>query len=490
MRKSLSRCRGAIHAAKAATAAGLLLRLAPAFLAACTTQEPLPAVDRSVPESYRAAAQAPGLPRPGSEWWREFSSPELNRLEEAGLANNRDLRAAIARVAQADAQARLAEASLAPSVEIFARREAEAPRVGVGLAETRERWDQLNRYRLGVRANYEVDLWGKGEFAAQSALALALASVHQRESVALTLTADLAAAYLEHLSLADRLRVAERGLRSRREQLRATMQRAARGDATAQEVAQARVALATAESAHGALEQRRERAFNRLALLAGTSPAALRIEADGLSGVAVPAVDPGLPSDLLCRRPDVRRAEAQLAAAELDVHAVRAALLPSFPLLGEIGLGARHLASLTNPASLFFLATASLAQTVFDGGRKESQVEAARARHLELLHQYSGTLLTALREVEDALAGVRLTGEQHAALAEAAAGARSNYELVRRSFDAGAADLFALLDAEQKLVAAEDSRDAALHDRLRAAVDLYRALGGGMRTPAAGPCAP
>ena len=459
-----------------------------AALSGCSTQSTLAEADRSVPTSYRGAVGSPDLPRPTSEWWREFASAELDRLQESALANNRDLQIAIARVAQANAQARITDSAQYPSLDIFARREAEAPRVGVGLAQTPSQWDQLNRVRAGLRTSYEADLWGKSGYATDSAVALAIASVHQRQTVALTLTADLAAAYLEYLSLSDRLVLAERGVQSRRNQLLATDKRLRQGDATALETAQVRVALATSQSAASVLDQRRERAFNRVALLVGVSPAQLKINAHSLSGVNVPAIDPGLPSELLCRRPDVRRVEAQLAAAAFDVRSLRASLLPSFSLQGVIGFGAQHLAALTNPASLFFLASANLLQSVFDAGRRESQIEMAVAKHLELLHQYSNTLLTALRDVEDALAGARLTADQYRALADAVDGAKANYTLNRLSFDAGAVDYFALLDAEQRVVGAEDSSEAALYERLRVAVDLYRALGGGSRVTASGEC--
>jgi outer membrane protein TolC len=209
------------------------------------------------------------------------------------------------------------------------------------------------------------------------------------------------------------------------------------------------------------------------------APSELKDVADGLGSVQLPAVDPGLPSELLCRRPDMRRLEAQLAAAELDVRSLRAALLPSFSLSGEIGLGARHLLQLSSPASLFFLATGTLLQSVLDGGRREAMIEAARAKHLDLLHQYAGALLGALRDVEDALSGVRLTSRQQMALEEALQAARAQARAARRTYDAGATDAVALAEAEIRLVAGEDALESARHDRFRTAVDLYRSLGGG-----------
>jgi len=458
-------------------------------LAGCAVGDAPPEASRTTPEAYRNAPAGAEMPRPSSAWWREFASAELDRLEEAAIANNRDHRIAIARVAQAKAQARLAEASLFPALDLFGRRENIGQESGPGSVVQGGDSQSTNRVRVGLRASYEADLWGKQGYAADSALALAAASEHHREGVALTLTSDVATAYFEYLSYAARAVTGDRGVASRRGSLAAVEKRVVLGDATALEVAQQRAALATAQFAAAAHAQRRERAFNRLALLAGMAPAELTLAPYALEAIAPPPVNPGLPSELLCRRPDVRRAEAQLLGANFDVRSLRANLLPSFSMVGEMGLGARHLATLSGPGALFYLLTATLSQTVFDGGRKEAQLEGARARHLEMLEQYSGTLLTALREVEDALVARRLSAEQHAARLEGLQAAHGNYTLNRRVFEAGGSDRLALLDAEQRLVAAEDAAEEALHDRMRAALDLYKALGGGSRGEAGDPCA-
>jgi outer membrane protein TolC len=245
-----------------------------------------------------------------------------------------------------------------------------------------------------------------------------------------------------------------------------------------------------AEAAAAQFEQRRERAFNRIALLAGMGPADLKLAPAALRRIEAPPVNTGLPSELLCRRPDVRRAEAQLRSADFDVRALRMNLLPSFSLVTETGIGAQHLALLTGPNAFFYLLSATFAQTVFDGGRKKYQLENARAKHLEMLEQYAGALLTAVREVEDALATKRLTAEQYSARLAQVSAARGNYELNRRIYQVGAADRLALLDAEQRLFAAEELSEEALHDRMQAAIDLYKALGGGSRSEGKDPCAP
>jgi NodT family efflux transporter outer membrane factor (OMF) lipoprotein len=453
-----------------------------------------PEAERNAPAAFRNADVTPqaastmprpstaDLPRPHSSWWREYGNVELDSLEESALANNRELRVAIARVAQAKAQARLSEAQLFPNVDLFGRREAFGPEGGPGSVVEGEEWRGANRVRLGLRASYEADLWGKLGYAADSALALAAASVHHREGVALTLTSDVAAAYFEYLSYAARAESGERGVASRRLSLAAVQKRMTTGDATIVETTAQRAALSTAEAAASMHAQRRERAFNRLALLAGMSPADLKLTPPSqLQAIEPPPVNPGLPSELLCRRPDVRRAEAQLLAANFDVRSVRANMLPSFSLIGEIGMGARHLAALSGPGALFYLLTATLSQTLFDGGRKQAQLELSRARHLEMLEQYAGLLLTALREVEDALVARRLTAEQYAARLAALDAARASHSLQRRVFEAGGSEWLALHEAEQRLAAAEDAAEEALHDRMRASIDLYKALGGGSR---------
>ena len=459
-------------------------------LAGCAVGDAPPKASRTTPEAYRnaPAPAAAELPRPSSAWWREFASTELDRLEEAAIANNRDYRIAIARVSQAHAQARLSEAGLFPTLDAFARREGFGPEGGPGSVVEGGEWRGANRVRLGVRASYEADVWGKLGYAADSALALAAASEHHRESVALTMTSDVAGAYFEYLSYSARAAAGERGAQSRRRSLAAMQKRLEGGDATSVETAALRIALSVAEATAAGHAQRRERAFNRLALLAGMAPAELKLAPLALAQIVPPPVNPGLPSELLCRRPDARRAEAQLLGANFDVRSLRANLLPSFSMVGEMGLGARHIAALTGPGAMFYLLTAALTQTVFDGGRKAAQLEGARARHLEMLEQYSGTLLTALREVEDALVARRLTAEQHAARAQALVAARGQYNMQQRVFDAGGSDQLTLYDAEQRLVAAEDAAEEALHDQLRAAIDLYKALGGGSRSDKGDPC--
>lgn len=450
----------------------------------CATEVTLPTPDRAVPSSFKHAPSDATLPRPRTLWWQEFGSPELDRLQEAALANNRELRAAVARVAQAQAQAQASEAGRAATLDAFARRETSAPSDGPGSADTPAQWNTRKRYQLGLRLNYEVDAWGRLGYGAASALALAEASVHDREAIGLTLTADIANGYFEFLSLSERIAIARRGVTSRSSALASIEARMRGGDATSLEVAQFRVSLRNAESTMHGLEQRRERAFNRLALLVGGSPAALALEERALDAVALPVVGAGLPAELLCRRPDIRRAEARLASAALDVHAVRASLMPTIALNADAGLGAGPLSALGGPSSLFFLLAANAVQSVLDGGRRQAQLDGSRARHLELLEQYSGTLLTAISEVEDALVNIRYTAAQHEALAQAARAARSNHSHHRRALDIGAIDVLAFLDLEQRAIDGEDAVAGMRHDRLRGAVDLFKALGGGPRATA------
>jgi multidrug efflux system outer membrane protein len=466
----------------------ILLCVLCAGLCACASQDKaLPQPDLSTPENFRNATAAPDLPRPRTAWWQEFGSAELDRLVESALERNSELRVAVARIAQAHAQAGIADSYLYPTLDAFGRRERFAPEGGPGSVIEDSDWRGANRVRLGFRTTYEADLWGKYGYATDSALAQAAASEFHRDAVALTLCTEVAISYFEYLSISERTAIAQRIVQSQKSLLLAVERRAAIGDATTVEVARQRVVVTTAETTVAIFVQRRERAFNRLALLTGIAPTTLRIESRDLSQVGVPTIHPGLPSALLVRRPDLRRSEAQLAAADFDVKSVRANLLPSFSLIGEIGLGSRHLMGLTaGPGALFYLLATTLSQTVFDGGRKEAQLELSRARRLETLEQYSGALLTALREVEDALVATRFTTEQHAARSEAVRVSRLNYELHQKTFGVRGVDRLAVLDTEQRLYATEDAAAESRYDRLRAAIDLYKAIGGGSREASPG----
>lgn len=427
------------------------------------------------------------LPRPTQTWWLEFGSEELGDLVETALANNYDLRVAVARIEQAERQALIANSARYPEINFFVTRGMEGPAGGLGTATSRDTYQHKNEYSFGFRASYEVDLWGKIGYQADAALAQARASVFNRQAVALTLASEVTTAYLQILSLNERLDISEKNIEIANQVADALLKRVEQGDSTVIDLQRQQVTIALLQNVQANLKLQRERLINRLAVLLGRPPSTVKIQSKDLSGVKIPRVTPGLPSELLCRRPDIRRAEAQLAAASADVNAARANLLPSMTLTGSFGQGSQQLSDLLKPQSLLYNAAANLIQNIFDAGKRENQLASARARNRELLDTYANTVLAALRDVEDALAGIRLTEMQQTALAEVLSRNNRLLDLSRTIFDRGALEYIAFLDTQRDVFQAQDSEANARFEQARAAVDLFKALGGGL-APENDPC--
>lgn len=432
-------------------------------------------------EARQPAAVTPEgrLPRPMQNWWQEFGSAELDALVESALSNNYDLRVAVARIEQAERQAAIIASTRYPTLDFFAGADVRAPAGGVGLATSREDFSSRSTYQLGFRASYEVDVWGKVGYQVDSALASARASVFNRQAIALTLTAEVTTGYLQILALNERIAIASRNRETAKDIADAVSKRVERGDSSVLELQRQQVTIALIENGIANLRLQRERVINRLAVFLGQPAGTVRIEGSSLNEVKLPRVDPGLPSELLCRRPDIRRAEALLAAASADVNVARANLLPSVTLTAELGQGSLKLSELLRPESLLYSAAANLVTTVFDSDRRENQLAAARSRNRELLDTYANAVLAALRDVQDALVGIRLTGLQREALAEALARSNRLLELSQTIYDRGALEYVSLLDTQRDVFQAQDAEVNARFEQIRASIDLFRALGGG-----------
>ena len=453
---------------------------------------PLPTATSQAPAQPPALQPRPAerdqLPRPAQNWWTEFGSSELDELVETALANNFDLRAAVARIEQAENQARIIDAARVPSIDFFAGMENRGPAGGVGTATTRQDWNTRNIYQAGLRVNYEADLWGRQGAEARSALEQARANVFNREVVALTLVAETSAAYFQYLSLSERIAIAENNRKLAQEVADAIDRRLRRGDASLVEQQQQQIAVALLDNNLANLRLQRERLLTRLSVYLGKPPGMIKLKQTTLQGIKLPLVSPGLPSELLCRRPDIRQAEAQLAAANADVQAARANLLPSVALTGQFGQGSFNLAELLSPQSLLYSLAGNLSATVFDGERKENRVAQTRARNRELLENYARTVLSALRDVEDALAGIRLTQQQQQALAQALQRNSRLLEMSQRIYKLGALDYISLLDLQRNVYLAQDTEASARFEQVRSSIDLFKALGGGVTDQPKDPC--
>ncbi|MGK9169091.1 efflux transporter outer membrane subunit [Inquilinus limosus] len=455
----------------------LAAALAVALLAGCSAgpEDQKPALD--IPGGWKAEGPA-GTSWPDTTWWRAFGSPQLDSLIRTAQQNNQDIGAAVARVLQADAQARIAGAPLLPSVGATAdaSHSVSPERTSSFGGSSRTVTDQLS---AGLGVSYELDLWGRNRAALQSAQASALASRYDRDTVALTVTASTATTYIQILEFQDRLAIARDNLANAQQVLDVVLAQERAGAASALDVAQQRTVVAQQRASIPPLEQQRQQSETALALLLGEPPQRLLVERQSLDELEIPVVAPGLPSSLLDRRPDIQNADAQLAAARFNVKEAKAQLFPSIQLTGQGGFQSAALGTLFNSASTLYSLAASLTQPIFEGGALRGEVELSQAQYQELAQTYVKTVLTAFGDVENALIATRQSELAYRAQQEVVAQAREAFRLSDAQYRAGAVDLLTVLTAQQNYFSARDQLVQAKSERLQAAVALYRALGGG-----------
>ncbi|MBB6252046.1 efflux transporter outer membrane subunit [Nitrospirillum iridis] len=431
--------------------------------------------DLAAPPAWKEAPAAPTAAWPAADWWTGFGSAQLDRYIAQAQGANDDLAAAMARVREADAQAQVAGAALLPTVGASADLNHERTK-NSGVAQT------STAHSVGLNASYELDFWGKNRASAAAAVATADASRYDLETVRLTVLSSVATSYFQSLELRERVRVAEDNLANATAVLEGLRRQADAGTVTALDVAQQETTVATLNAALPPLRQQYRQSVNALAILLGQMPEAVDLaEGDTLAGLSLPAVAPGLPSDLLARRPDVAEAEAQLKAANANITVARAAFFPSIDLTASGGYASTALSHLFDPGSALFSLAAGLTQPIFQGGALEGQYANAQARYDELVATYRKSVRSAFANVEDALTAVKETTDQVARQEQATATARHAYELAQAQMAAGTITVLTVLNTETALFSANDALVQARFSRLQALVGLYNALGGGWR---------
>jgi outer membrane protein, multidrug efflux system len=441
-----------------------------------TQDVPDPALD--IPDGYKAARLTDPDAPPTLDWWRGFRSPELTTLMEEAQKVNLDVAAATARFIQADAQARIAGAALLPSLsgggsETYSRTSGSS---SSGLTNGGR---EVVNYSSSLSASYELDFWGKNRDAAQAAEETAIANRFDRDVVALTTLTAVANAYFQVLASQDRLRTARQNIASATRILEAIKQRFKAGTGTDLDVAQQEAVLANQRASVPPLRQTLAQNINALATLVARPPESVNITGGSLNLISSPRVTPGLPSELLTQRPDIRRQEAQLASATANVGNARAQFFPSIQLTGQGGYQSSALVSLFQPHAAFFSVVGSLTQPIFDGGRILGNFEFTRAKQDELLQAYRKSVVSAFADVDNALVSIRETTAKLRLQREVLAASRRAFQLSEQQLRAGTADIITVLNTQVTLFQAEDSLWQAQLARLLAIVSLYQALGGG-----------
>jgi NodT family efflux transporter outer membrane factor (OMF) lipoprotein len=415
-----------------------------------------------------------------ADWWQRFGSAELQALVDEALGGSPDLAIAVERVRQAEAQVRVAGASLFPQVDVAASSSARATRDRSTNSSVR-----TEAAGTSLSASYELDLWGRNAAGVRGAEASLRAAGFDRETARLTLIAGVANAYFEILSLRGRIANGRENVAIAERVLQVVSARARNGAVSPLDVARQEATVLSQRAALLPLEQQERQTLAALAILLGRVPEAFEVQAHGLSELSVPSISPGLPAELLVRRPDLASAEAQLLTSNANLAAARAALLPSIQLTGSAGVASGALLGFLSGSSATAALAASVLQPIFDGGRLRGQVSLAESRERELVETYRKSILAAFADVESALAAATRLQQREALQVQIEARSRDALRLAEVRYREGADDLLSVLDAQRTLFDAQDQLAQVRLDRLDAAVALFKALGGGWQASAA-----
>ncbi len=454
----------------------LLPWLAAVLLAAgCASAPELPRNRPPLGADFANASSTPAEPE--AEFWRAFNDRELDALVNEALRANAQLRIASATLQEARALAGVADAQLGPSVGLNSN---------VGRIRERDAFGVVQNYTgyaVGFDVAWEADLFGRVRNDRRAAWADVLASEAQVRAAQVSVAAEVARNYFAFRGLQEQLRVATAALETQREALKLVQARQSVGRGTAFDTERARALVESTAATLPALEATLIATRYRLAVLSGRAPTALDavlVEQKPLPALqAIELGQIGSPETLLRRRPDVAAAEQQVEAAAARVGVARSALFPRVTLGGTIGLNSTRFADLTDSVSFAYNLGASLAWSLIDFGRNRQLIAAASARGEAAVVSYENVVLTALEETEGALARYTRTQRQTERLYDAAQAAGKAAEIARARFDAGAVDFLAVLDAERERLSASDQLAQAQTAAATSVVAVYKALAGG-----------
>jgi multidrug efflux system outer membrane protein len=407
------------------------------------------------------------------DWFDLLRDPELRKLVETALQQNRDVRVAIASIDEFRAQYGVTRGALFPQLSVN----------GEGGTE-KSVFGSLGAFKFGVVTatadlQWELDFWGRLRRATEAARSDLLAREESRRAVVLTLVSDVATAYLELRELDLDLEISKRTLASNEETLRLARRRFDQGLISELDVRQFESEVANPAAKVADFERQIAQKENQLSVLVGRNPGLIPRGSE-LTGTLAPlAIPAGLPASLIDRRPDVRQAEQQLHAAMARIGAAQGALLPRITLTGEYGTQSQDFSNLFKSSTEIYQLFGGVSIPIFTGGQVGKQVDVARARAAQARYSYEQTVLLALEEVNDALVGVRATRDVTAAQERQADALRSAFRLADRRYQNGISSYLEVLDAQRNLFTAELALAQAQRLQLAAAVELYKALGGG-----------
>jgi NodT family efflux transporter outer membrane factor (OMF) lipoprotein len=424
-------------------------------------------------------------------WWRGFGDAELEKLVDRAIARNLDVQTAAARIREARARELVAGAPALPQVN--AQTSASRQRIsenaipippGAGGPGNGGSFglpgSEFDTFRVGFDASWEIDLFGKTRRSVEAARARTGAAIWNRRDAEVMAAAEVADAYLTLRTLQQRIATAAAEVGRQQRFVRLVGARARGGLVTGEDLAQQQSQLRTAEAAIPPLKAQADAQLHALGVLTGEAPEALVAELSPAAALpSAPAVPAGLPSDLLRRRPDIRAAEQNLHAATADIGVATADLYPKFSLTAAPALISTALASLLEWGSRSYTASAALDWPIFNGGKTRANIEATKAVQQQALIAYRKTILTALKDVEDALGNIDNDRRQVASLEQAHTSAARAEQIARDRYNGGLVTLSDVLESQASRISLENELIEARGNQARDTVALFKALGGG-----------
>lgn len=482
MRRTLRACLPGVRRMRVARA-GLLLP-AVIFAAGCAVgpnykRPSAPSTTEwDVAEPWRESAPKDSIPK--GEWWTVFHDDDLNALEMEALSANQTLKVSLARLEQARAAAAIQVATLFPTLS--ASPSAERQRISGNRPTSgvvfRLRPVTQNTYSVPFTVSYEVDLFGRRRRSIEAAEASYQANAADVENVRLLVTSQLAGDYFNLRQLDSELQILTRTVAALQRGLELVNSRHSGGVASGLDVAQEETLLNTTRTQSILLQQQRKLFEDAIAVLVGQPAPDFHIEPRVLNAEP-PALETGLPSDLLERRPDIAEAERQMAVANAQIGIARAAYYPSLNLFGQGGWQAADIAKLANVGSAVWALGANVSQDIFSGGRLRAQVQFARAGYDANVAGYRETVLGAFQEVQDEITGLTVLMQAQQSQQQAVDAARRTLDISTSRYSGGLVSYLDVVTAQQNLLTDEQQLAVIQGQRLVSSVLLVKALGGG-----------
>jgi outer membrane protein, multidrug efflux system len=448
------------------------------LLVGCATSVPQALTPTLKPKAF--SSQIIGVDQiwPASDWWKSFGSSELSEFVDKARVDNRDLAVAVARVNEAHAQTTIQRAALFPQISAQAQA-LRSPSAESGQAISGQSYSAGNSFGLTFGATYELDFWGLARANLRAANELLKSARFAQQSVALTVTANVASTYFNVQALRVRIAIANEEITAINGILDTIKLRVSTGKSSRLDLAQEQAQVESVEAQLPVLEEQEWEARVALAVLLGEPPEGFEVKTQSPAAFQLPLVGAGLPSELLTRRPDVAEAEANLAAAHANLDAARAAFLPQGALTGNGGFASTAISALLHGPSFAYDFGANLLQTVFDGGKLIGQKNLSQATQRELIASYQSAVLNAYADVENALGQVTNNSKAERHLGREVEAAREAFTIAQLQYRQGTSDLLTVLQAQQTLFSAEDQLAQSTLARMQAVVHLFEALGGG-----------